>query len=75
MLYELIIETRQPHCGGKHPKVYEFLEVETSDPLAFVRVREPELAELLVLENLPNGDIVIRAEQDRHQVTYQFTEA
>lgn len=31
----------QPPCGGKQPRLYEFLDIETDDPEAFVREREP----------------------------------
>jgi len=39
--YELIIEKRQPTCGGRTPTASEVLEVETDDIVAFVLNREP----------------------------------
>lgn len=73
MLYELIIETRQPACGGKSPTVVEFLELEIADPVAFVQSREPGLE--LIRETGPDGDLILRVDTDKHQVKYQFTEA
>ena len=38
--YELIIERRQPPCGGKPAKVVEVRSVTTDDPVAYVRSLE-----------------------------------
>ena len=70
--YELTIETRQPTCGGKSPTNVELLEVELEDPMAFVRSREFDLP--LETEQTPDGDLVVRVNKDKHQVTYTFTE-
>lgn len=70
--YELTIETRQPTCGGKSPTNVELLEVELEDPMAFVRSRESNLP--LETECTPDGDLVVRVDKDKHQVTYTFTE-
>ena len=70
--YELSIETKQPTCGGKSPTKVELLEVKLDDPLAFVRSREADLP--LLTEQSPDGDLVVRVETEKHQVTYTFTE-
>ena len=69
--YELTIETRQPTCGGKSPTNVELMEVELEDPMAFVRSREFDLP--LETEHTPDGDLVVRVDKDKHQVTYTFT--
>ena len=48
--YELIIERRQPPCGGKPTKLYDFQNVETDDPVAYVRQYEPGLSQDADLE-------------------------
>jgi hypothetical protein len=35
--YELIVEKRQPSCGGKPPLLHDFSEIETDDPIAYVK--------------------------------------
>ena len=70
--YELTIETRQPTCGGKSPTNVELMEISLEDPMAFVRSREADLP--LETENTPDGDLIIRVDKDKHQVTYTFTE-
>lgn len=70
--YELIITRTQPPCGGKAPKVYDFLNLETDDPVAYVREKEPE-AVLEVLENTPEHTVVAFS-KGAQQVTYEFTE-
>lgn len=72
MRYELIIEKTQPPCGGKSARVHEFLEVETEDPMAYVRAREPEL-ELEETKN-PDGTLIISCTHGLQQVRYEFTE-
>ncbi len=70
--YELIIETKQPACGGKAPQVYDFKEIETDDPREYVQAQEPGLE--TELHTLPNGELVIEVNKDAHQVQYHFTE-
>ena len=70
--YELAIETKQPTCGGKSPTKVELMEVELEDPMAFVRAREADLP--LLTDRTPDGDLVVRVEQEKHYVTYTFTE-
>lgn len=70
--YELIIETTQPNCGGKPPKVHQFVEVQTDDPVEYVRQREPNME--LNVYNAEGEDLTIIVEQGMHQVKYVFTE-
>ena len=70
-LYELIVETRQPGCGGKPPKVYQFTEVETDDPAAYVARKEPGLEQELIPGE--GGEILVSVSKDMHQVVYRFT--
>ncbi|MGM9640329.1 MAG: hypothetical protein ACI3V3_03075 [Faecousia sp.] len=69
--YELIIERRQPPCGGKPPKLYEFMTVQTENPTAYVRSREPG-KELTVMQNA-SGELVISVGEGLKQVRYCFT--
>lgn len=39
--YESIVERQQPPCGGKQTKLYDFRNVETDDPVLYVREHEP----------------------------------
>lgn len=39
--YELIIEQRQPTCGGRAPTKCEIRAVTTDDPIAYVQALEP----------------------------------
>ena len=69
--YELIIERRQPHCGGKQPRLYDFLTVDTDDPEAYVRQREPG-ADLYILKKA-DGDLEIYVGEGNSQVKYVFS--
>ncbi len=69
--YELIIERSQPPCGGKPPKVFDFKEVETDDPNAYVQMHEKDSNLSTVTKN---GSITIIAEKSAYHVEYQFTE-
>lgn len=71
--YELIIETRQPPCGGKPPKVYQFLEIETDDPVSYVRQQEAGAA--LEVSADGAGDTVVEVRDGQRRLTYRFTEA
>ncbi|MBP3653672.1 MAG: hypothetical protein J6J78_11455, partial [Clostridia bacterium] len=42
--YELIIERKQPTCGGRAPTSSEVRMVEVNDPMAYVQEQEPNLA-------------------------------
>ena len=70
--YELIIEQRQPTCGGRAPTKSEIRYVTTDDPVAFVQEPEPT-CELEVTHN-DNGTIVIKLDHNGLWVKYEFTE-
>lgn len=70
--YELIIERRQPPCGGKSPKVVQVQTVTTDDPVAYVRSIEKD-GELQVTVN-PDGEIVVSLDVGAKQIKYSFTE-
>ncbi|MBR2738973.1 MAG: hypothetical protein IKD88_09715 [Lachnospiraceae bacterium] len=73
MDYELIIERRQPSCGGKSPFKAEILNVTTDDPEAFVRSRESG-AELETSTG-ENGEVTIEfIDGQGMSVKYIFTE-
>ena len=70
--YELIIERRQPPCGGNPPKVVQVQTVTTDDPVAYVRAIEKD-GELQVTVN-PDGEIVVSLDVGAKQIKYSFTE-
>lgn len=70
--YELIIEKTQPTCGGQSPKAYEFREVETDDPVAYVQAIEKDLP--LSVQNEEDGSIVVEVDVEKHQMKYRFTQ-
>ena len=70
--YELVIEERQPTCGGKSPTKSRILSVETEDPVAYVQALEPE-CELEVFEE--NGALVVKTEHNGMWIKYEFEEA
>lgn len=72
MTYELIIERKQPPCGGKIPKDVKVCTVTTDDPVAYVRSIEKD-GELQV-ETTPEGEIIVSLEIGAVQVKYSFTE-
>lgn len=70
--YELIIEQRQPTCGGRAPTKSEIRYVTTDDPVAYVQELEPA-CELEVTHN-DDGSIVIKLDHNGLWVKYEFTE-
>ena len=70
--YELIIEQRQPTCGGRAPTKSEIRHVTTDDPVAYVQELEPT-CELEVTHN-DDGTIVIKLDHNGLWVKYEFTE-
>ncbi len=70
--YELIIERRQPACGGKDPKEVKVMSVTTDDPVAYVR--EIEKTGELQVEEKPDGEIVVSLEVGLKRIQYSFTE-
>ena len=74
--YELIIERRQPPCGGKPTKLHDFQNVETDDPVAYVRQHEPGLSQDAELEihRTQDGTVCICFTSGIHPGKYEFTE-
>ena len=72
MKYELIIGKTQPSCGGKPPKVFEYQDVETEDPAAYVRERFPEAE--LEIRRISEETVQISFTNGAQQCTYEFTE-
>jgi len=69
--YELIIERKQPTCGGRAPTTSEVRMVETNDPMEYVRQQEPELS----LEGTyENGVTIISGVKNGLWFKYEFTE-
>jgi len=75
--YELIVERQQPPCGGKPTRLLDFQNVETDDPVAYVREHEPELPDDMELEIDRTQDGVVRIlfTSGIQPVKYEFTEA
>lgn len=69
--YELIIERRQPTCGGRAPTSSEVRIVETTDTLGYVQEHEPGLALERVEED---GVITISGIKNGMWFKYEFTE-
>ena len=70
--YELIIEQRQPPCGGKSPVDVKISTVTTDDPLVYVKNIEKDGE--LRMETTDQGEIVIRLECGAKSIKYTFTE-
>ena len=77
MTYELIIERRQPPCGGKPPRLFEFFTVETNNPEQYVRSHEPELPCDIAMDvsDDGHGTITVSFVRGVQNVRYEFTEA
>lgn len=75
--YELIIERQQPPCGGKQTKLYDFRNVETEDPVAYVREHEPELDGNMELDvdRSQAGVVSVCFTSGVQPVKYEFSEA
>ena len=69
--YELIVERRQPTCGGRAPTASEVRTVETEDPRAYVQAQEPGL-ELEVVQE--NGVVTVSGVKNGMWFRYEFTE-
>ena len=71
--YELIIERRQPTCGGQLPTKCEIRNVSTDDPVAYVRREEPNGE--LETYSTDAGEFVVELHDPRGLgVKYIFTE-
>lgn len=69
--YELIIEQRQPTCGGRSPTKSEIRMVTVEDPVAYVQAMEPSCA--LEVTHNDDGSIVIKLDHNGLWVKYEFT--
>lgn len=69
--YELLIEQKQPTCGGRAPTKCEIRTVTTEDPVAYVQVLESSCK--LEVEQTEEG-VIIRTEHNGLWVKYEFTE-
>ncbi|MBP3409925.1 MAG: hypothetical protein J6M10_02910 [Clostridia bacterium] len=69
--YELIIERKQPTCGGRAPTSSEVRMVEVNDPMAYVQEQEPNLA---LEKTEENGVITISGVKNGLWFKYEFTE-
>lgn len=74
--YELIIEHQQPPCGGKQTKLYDFQNVVTDDPVAYVRAHEQDLSDDLEMEvdRSTDGVVCVQFTRGIQPVKYEFTE-
>lgn len=72
MEYEVIVERRQPSCGGKDPKKVTVLNVSTDSPEEYVKAQEHVL-DAAVSKNA-QGETVIEVSQGAKYVKYTFTE-
>ena len=70
--YELLIEQRQPTCGGRAPTKSEIRTVTTSDPVAYVQALEPSCALEVIRHD--DGMIEIKLDHNGLWVRYEFTE-
>ncbi len=74
--YELMIERQQPPCGGKQTKLYDFQNVETDDPVAYVKAHEQDLSNDLKMEidRSTDGVVCVQFTRGIQPVKYEFTE-
>ena len=70
--YELIIEQRQPPCGGKSPVDVKISTVTTDDPLAYVKNIEKDGEPRM--ETTDQVEIVSRLECGANSIKVTFTE-
>ena len=70
--YELVIEQRQPTCGGRLPTKCEIRTVAIDDPVAYVRAIEKDGR--LETYTDESGAFVVRAERGGLWIKYEFTE-
>ena len=70
--YELVIEERQPTCGGKSPTRSTIKTVATDDPVAYVQGLEPEGK--LDVYTTDDGTLVVQADHNGLWIKYEFTE-
>ena len=69
--YELVIEQKQPTCGGRAPTRSEIKTVTTADPVAYVQALEPNGK--LEVETTANG-VTVTLRHNDEWIRYEFTE-
>lgn len=69
--YELIIEKHQPPCSGK-PILHEFSEVQTDDPIAYVKAHTKNAK--LEVDTNPDNSLAISAEEGEYITKFVFSE-
>ena len=69
--YELVIEQKQPTCGGRAPTKSEIQTVTTDDPVAYVRELEPNGK--LEVETTASG-VAVTIDRNGLWIRYEFTE-
>lgn len=69
--YELLIEQKQPTCGGRAPTKCEIRTVATDDPVAYVQALEPSCQ--LEVEQTAEG-VTVKTERGGLWIKYEFTE-
>ena len=69
--YELITEKHQPPCSGK-PILHDFSEIETDDPIAYVKAHTKNAK--LEVDTEPNNTTVIIAEEGDFRTKFIFSE-
>ncbi|SFA86896.1 hypothetical protein SAMN05216249_10423 [Acetitomaculum ruminis DSM 5522] len=73
--YEVAIKRKQPTCGGRTPYDSRIIEIETDDPISFVKTEEKEEDLEMKIERSDDGSIVIIIDNPPyHVVEYSFTE-
>lgn len=70
--YELVIEQKQPTCGGRSPTKTEIRTVTTADPVAYVQALEPACK--LEVKDTGDGGLLITTEHNGLWIKYEFTE-
>lgn len=69
-VYELVIEERQPTCGGRSPTKSKIMTVNTDDPVAYVKALEPGELEISTADD---GTLVIQADHNGMWIKYEFS--
>ena len=69
--YELVIEQKQPTCGGRAPTKSEIQTVTTDDPVAYVRALEPNGK--MEVETTASG-VAVTVDRNGLWIKYEFTE-
>ena len=76
MRYEVVITHTQPTCGGKAPTRSEIRNIETADPVAYVRSQEKDISESaeFEVERAGDGTVTVSFASGVERVRYEFTE-